>query len=132
MPVSLDTEAADTPVAVQLVEVAAIPAQRQIDISPAHHGRAAIGVDQRDGAIVVDRKARDRTALCIRGIAVLAVLGDYRPAGCALMSRHRAARDTQRASAANHIRRGTSRRLGNEQLIAMTEGEPKWRAACRC
>src|SRR5438105_14849320 len=129
MPVSLDPEAADAAVAVQLVDVAAIPAQRQIDVSTAHDGRAAIGVDQRDRAIVADRKAGDRAALRIGCVTELAVLGDDRPTRRALMREHRAARRREGTVTADHIRRGAARGLGNEQLIAMTEREAERRPA---
>src|ERR1043165_3961203 len=129
MSVALDSKAGDAAIAVQLIQVAAVAADREIDIPRSHVGSAAAGVDQRDRAVVGDRESGNRAAMRVRGIAELAVLRHRGPARRSLVGRNRTARDREGAVAADQVGRCAARRFRYEQIIAMPECEAERRPA---
>src|SRR5437899_2399301 len=108
MPVGLDSESTDTTVPVELIQVATVAADGQIDVPAADQGGAAVGVDKTDRAVGRDCKAGNRATLRIRSVTELAILGHDGPAWCALVPQHRAARDGEGAVAIDHIRRSAA------------------------
>src|SRR5439155_213807 len=81
----LDQEATDAPVAVQLIQIPAVAAHRQIDVPPTDDRRPPIAIDQVDRAVARDRETGDRAALGVRRVSIPTVLGDDGPAGRSLV-----------------------------------------------